>query len=170
MDWLDNEGFVVFLFVKLLSEVVHLLWEDPGFWKEVIIVWEYFRHPHEISAKIIFSRQLIHPRVMIDSLMRLKLGELLRSGPGYVAPIYVPVAVLIIHHLVSELFQCFAHDYISALRCAQVQKRLLFLRAFLVIPAIIFSETLHSQRVHSVHIARVIGSSGSASGGKSFIL
>lgn len=163
MDWLHYKSFIVFLFVKLLSEVIHFLGEDPSFRKEVIIVWEYFRHPHEISAKIIFSSQLIHPRVMIDSLMRLKLGELLRSGPGYVTPIYVPVAVLIIHHLVSELFQCFAHDYISALRCAQVQKRLLFLRTFLVIPTIIFSETLHSQRVHSVHIARVIGSSGSAS-------
>ena len=99
---------------------------------------------------------------MIDPLMRLKLGELLRSGPGYVTPIYVPVPVLIIHHLVSELFQCFAHDYISALRCAQVQKRLLFLRTFLVIP-LIFGETLDSQMVHSVHIARVIGSNGSAS-------
>jgi hypothetical protein len=101
VDWLHYKGFIVFLFVKLLSEVIHLLGEHPSFRKEVIIVWEYFRHSHEISAKIIFSSQLIHPRVMIDSLMRLKLGELLRSGTGYITPIYVPVPVLIVHHLVS---------------------------------------------------------------------
>jgi hypothetical protein len=74
VDRLDYEGFIVFLFVKLLSEVVHLLREYPSLRKEVVIVWEYFRHPHEISTKIIFSSQLIHPRIMIDSLMRLKLG------------------------------------------------------------------------------------------------
>lgn len=99
---------------------------------------------------------------MIDPLMWLKLGELLRSCTGYVAPIYIPVPVLIIHHLVSELLQCFADDYISALRCAQVQKRLFFLWTFLVIP-IIFGEALNSQRVHTVDITRVIGSRGSAS-------
>lgn len=101
MDWLDYEGFIVFLFVKLLSEVVHLLREHPSLRKEVIIVWEYFRHPHEISAKIIFSSQLIHSRVMIDSLMRLQLSQLFWSSTGYVAPIYVPVPILIIHHLVA---------------------------------------------------------------------
>lgn len=99
---------------------------------------------------------------MIDPLMWLKLGELLRSGTGYVAPIYIPVPVLIIHHLVSELLQGFADDYISTLRCAQVQKRLFFLRTFLVIP-IIFGEALDGQRVHTIDITRVIGSCGSAS-------
>jgi hypothetical protein len=99
---------------------------------------------------------------MIDPLMRLKLGKLLRSGTGYVAPIYVPVPVLIIHHLVSELLQGFADDYISTLRCAQVQKRLFFLWTFLVIP-IIFGEALDSQRVNTVDITRVIGSRSSAS-------
>ena len=99
---------------------------------------------------------------MIDPLMWLKFGELLRSGTGYVAPIYVPVPVLIIHHLVSELLQGFADDYISTLRCAQVQKRLLLLWTFLVIP-IIFGEALDRQRVHTVDITRVIGSRSSAS-------
>ena len=106
---------------------------------------------------------------MIYSLMRLQLGKLLRSSARYVTPVYVPVPVLIVHHLVAELLQGFADNYISALRRAQVQKRLLFLWTFLVLPLILM-KSLHGYRVNTISIASDIRSRSSARRGKRFIL
>ena len=106
---------------------------------------------------------------MIYSLMWLKLGELFWGSAGHVTPVNVPVSILIIHQLVAELFQGCAYNYISALRSAQVQKRLLFLWTLLVI-IVVLSESFDSYRVNTVPITRVIGSRCSASRGKSFIL
>lgn len=46
MHGLDYEGLIVLFLIKLLSEIVHLLGEDPGLREEIVLVGEHLRHPH----------------------------------------------------------------------------------------------------------------------------
>lgn len=101
MNWFHNESLIVLFLVKLLPEIIHLLRKYPRLREEIIVVWENFSHSHEISAEIIFSSQLIHSRIMINALVWLQFSELFGSGPRNIAPVYVPVTTLVVHHFVT---------------------------------------------------------------------
>lgn len=118
MHWFDYESLVIFLFVELLPEIIHLLRENPCLWEKVVLIGEYLGHPHEVSAEVILARQLIHSRVMIYALVRLKLGELFRGCATHITPVDVPIASFVLHHFEAELFEGFANDDITALSCA----------------------------------------------------
>lgn len=126
MHWFYNKGLVIFLLIKLLPKIIHLLWQDPGLREEIIFVRKYFGHPHKIPAQVILASKLIHPGVMINALMRLQFCQLLRSCACNIAPVYVPVTSLIFHHFVTKLFESLSHHHVSALRCAQIEVHLLF--------------------------------------------
>jgi len=55
MNWLYNKGFIIFLFVELLSEIIHFLGKNPSFGKEVVLSWKHLMHSHKIFTKIVFS-------------------------------------------------------------------------------------------------------------------
>ena len=74
MHWLYNEGLIVFLFIKLLSEVIHLLRKNPSLWEEIVFIWENFSHAHQVAAEVVLSSKLVHPWVVVDTLMRLQFG------------------------------------------------------------------------------------------------
>jgi hypothetical protein len=50
MHWLDYKSLVVLLLIELLSEIVHFLGQDPGFWEEIVLSGEDLGHSHEIST------------------------------------------------------------------------------------------------------------------------
>lgn len=149
MHWFHDESLIVLFFVELLPEIIHLLREDPGLREEIIVVWEHFSHSHEISTEIILSSQLIHPRIVINALVWLQFGELFGCCPGYIAPVYIPIAILIVHHLVAQLFEGLAHNHVPYFGRAQVQKRLLFLWTLLIIIIILVLKALHSQGINT---------------------
>jgi len=74
MHWLHYESLVVLLLIELLSEIVHFLRQNPGLREEIVLGREDFGHSHEISTQVVLASQLIHPWVMVDSLVRLELG------------------------------------------------------------------------------------------------
>ena len=95
MHWFDYKGLVILLLIELLAEVVHLLGQDPGLREEVVLTRENFGHAHQIPREVILAGQLIHPWVMVNALMRLKLGKLFRGSTAHITPVNVPITIFI---------------------------------------------------------------------------
>lgn len=114
---------------ELIFKVCHLWGQNPRFREYVVVILEQFFHSHEISAQIILSWQLIHASEVINALVILQFGKLIGQHSLCVVPIYVPVGVLIVGELESELLNSLLYDSIPAFTRAK-QELLRFGRFF----------------------------------------
>ena len=117
MHRLDYKDFVSIFFgfrCELIFKVCHFRGQNPGFREYVIVIFEQFFHSHQISTQIILSWQLIHPGKVINALVILQFWKLIRQHPLCIVPIYVPVGILIVCELESELLNSLLNDSIPA--------------------------------------------------------
>jgi hypothetical protein len=56
MNWFYNKCLIILLFIKLRSEVIHLLGQYPCLGEKVVFRRENLMHPHQILAQVIFPR------------------------------------------------------------------------------------------------------------------
>ena len=97
----NYKRLVILLFVELRAEVSHLVGQYPRLREEIVLASEYLVHPHQVATQIILPGQGVHAWIVVDSLVGLQALELLWSDSSRVAPIYIPVCVLIVLHLES---------------------------------------------------------------------
>ena len=122
---LYNESLVILFLIELLSEVIHFLGEDPCLGKEIVLSREGLMHPHKVATKVVFPSQLVHPREVVNALVWLQLCQLFSSRACRVVPIYIPIAIFIVHHLEPKLAEGLPNNYVPTLGGAQVELCLL---------------------------------------------
>ena len=58
---------------ELLSEIRRLLRDEPSFRKELVLLRKGSLHFHEVSRQVILPGHDVHPRKLVDLLIRLHL-------------------------------------------------------------------------------------------------
>ena len=61
--------------IKLGPKVLRLLRQQPGPWKEFVLLRECPLHLHQISSKKVFPGNHVHSGILVDLLVRLHLTE-----------------------------------------------------------------------------------------------
>ncbi len=82
-----------FLVIELEFEIFGILGEDPSGWEEIVVIRAFPLHRLEVTCEKVLSRQSVHAREVIHSLVRLHLEEELGIDCG-VQPVHVPVGVV----------------------------------------------------------------------------
>ena len=77
-------------FTKLISEVNVVNGKDPSCWKEVELLSKGSFHSHEIACEVVLSRDLVHARIVIYLLPRVKFGQKV-GRDAQIVPRYVPL-------------------------------------------------------------------------------
>ena len=61
-----------------------------------VLLFKKLEHAHQVSAEIVFAGKSIHSREVIDALVGLHSLELFRGNSSSIAPVDVPISILII--------------------------------------------------------------------------
>lgn len=122
VDRLDNERLDLLFAarVELALEVGHLCGQDPRLREEVVVVLEGLEHAHQVSAEVVLAGECIHPRKVVDPLMRLHALQLFWRDAPRVAPVDVPVPRLVVRLLEAQLLAGLFYHHVVALGSAQV--------------------------------------------------
>lgn len=143
MHRLHYERFgLLFAPYKLVLEVIDLSRKNPSLWEHIEVILEDLEHPHQISAEIVLSCKLVHPWEVVNPLIALHLREHLRSDATSVAPVQVPVGILILNHLESEMLASSLHHHIPSLYGAEIQVLLLLLFLLVTLCSLLAFDTL----------------------------
>ena len=112
------------LISELLLKFTKLCWQQPGLWEKLVLFWKNSRHSLQISRQVIFTREGIHAREVIDSLVGLHSIQFVNLHCS-VGPEKVPLVmrVLIVRHVGRSaqshfelIFGNIAHNVILCLR------------------------------------------------------
>jgi hypothetical protein len=72
---LDDQGALPFLIFQEILKVESFIRGDPGFRKEIILIWKDFLHQFEVLCKVIFPGDQVGSWEVIDDLKRLHFHE-----------------------------------------------------------------------------------------------
>ena len=92
--------------VKICFELLIFEREGPSQGKEIVVVWEFFPHPHKIFSQHVFPRKGEHPREMVDFLMMFHFHQGFRNDMP-VGPPQVPFRIILV--ALSFEFKLFCH-------------------------------------------------------------
>ena len=81
------------LVIELNLEVFRVLWKDPCWWKEVIVLGAASLHGLQVPSQQVLPRERVHTREVVYSLVGLHLEEKL-GVDRTVEPVDVPVRVV----------------------------------------------------------------------------
>ena len=111
VDWLDDEclHFLLRCSLKLSPEIGRFLGQNPGLGKDVVVVFEDSLHPLEVPAEVVLPCELVHAWEVVDPLIVLQPGQLLRHDSLRIVPVNVPICSFIISHLKAETSAGFLH-------------------------------------------------------------
>lgn len=94
--WLHNESLAFLLcvpvcwLVKLIAEVDIVAREHPSLREEVELFLKCTLHAHQVPRQVVFSRDRIHARVVVDFLVRVQLREEVGCD-AQIMPAHVPL-------------------------------------------------------------------------------
>ena len=77
-DYQSDTSTTGFLLCDKVIQVKEFVWGDPGFRKEIIVIWKGLLHQFQILGQIMFQGNQVHGWEMINHLMRLHALELFR--------------------------------------------------------------------------------------------
>lgn len=60
--------------VKLRAKISTIIWEEPSGREKVVLFGKYLLHAHQIPGKVVFPRNYVHARVVVDFLIGEHLG------------------------------------------------------------------------------------------------
>jgi hypothetical protein len=78
--WLNYVGYFTFVarlhivLLKMISKIVAVIREHPGFREKVILLRKDFKHAHQIPCKQILARNTLYTWEHVNFLPRMKLG------------------------------------------------------------------------------------------------
>lgn len=87
-----HTGLLLVVVLCEVSQIIAFLWKDPGAWEELIIIGAELGEFLEVLAQKGFSSDEIHGGKVIDLLIWLHLGQVLRVN-SQVCEVHIPLAV-----------------------------------------------------------------------------
>jgi len=94
---LHDESLALF-FVELVLEVVRILGQQPGFWEKRVLFFVDLHHSSQVLREVIFPSKYLNIRSCVNPLEGSNFADAITLN-GDVAPVYVPVSILILYKL-----------------------------------------------------------------------
>ena len=108
-----------------------LIWKDPCFWEEIVLLWVDSTHAHQVPCKVVFARDTVDPWVHVYLLIRQHFLQEIRSD-RQVVPAEVPhrrkllpsdsvddspimVLLVVLHPEVTNFAAHFFYDFVFCL-------------------------------------------------------
>lgn len=123
--WLNYKSFC-FPFVKLLSKLFHISWQNPGPWKKLVVVWKVFLHRQQVFGKEVLTGHRIHAWKVVGPLIRLHFHEKTRNYWPVNEP-NVPIVVILNTGAKLALISDLMDDFILCVKDVQDQPILILL-------------------------------------------
>lgn len=67
--------FLLWLLKEFFTKVVHFIWKDVSYWKEIVSIGEFSTHEHQVLSKSVLVRYYVNAWPLAYSLIWLELIE-----------------------------------------------------------------------------------------------